>query len=149
MKTFSLCQAFICHQVDKIEKYLWQQGSSHPVKAVKFSLKFKKAKISKHPVKNTAFVIIVSSITRWVCSLSANMIRLPWEIRLLSRIRSVIWTSIIVSFHLNLTLCFLVDIQNVSSMTYLIEKDIMNDSRYQKGSAEHILFNKAIDVFAP
>ena len=146
---FSSCQAFICHQIDKIEKYLRQQGNSHPDKAVKFFLKFKKAKTSKHLLKNTAFVIIASNTTRWMCLQSASMIRIPWEIRLLSRIRSVIWISTIVSFSLNFDSLLLVDIQNVSSMTYLIEKDIMNDSRYQKGSADHILFNKAIDVFAP
>ena len=146
---FSSCQAFICHQIDKIEKYLRQQGNSHPDKAVKFFRKFKKAKTSKQLLKNTAFVIIASNTTRWMCSQSASMIRTPWEIRLLSRIRSVIWISTIVSFSLNFDSLLLVDIQNVSSMTYLIEKDIMNDSRYQKGSADHILFNKAIDVFAP
>ena len=34
-------------------------------------------------------------------------------------------------------------------MTYLIERDIMNDAKFQKGSPDHMLFNKAIDVFAP
>lgn len=98
---FSSCQAFICHQIDKIEKYLRQQGNSHPDKAVKFFLKFKKAKTSKQLLKNTAFVIIASNTTKWMYSQSASMIRIPWEIRLQSHIRSVIWISTIVSFSLN------------------------------------------------
>ena len=34
-------------------------------------------------------------------------------------------------------------------MTYLIERDIINDAKVPKATAEAALFQKAIDVFTP
>ena len=34
-------------------------------------------------------------------------------------------------------------------MTYLIERDIMNDAKVQKGSVEAAMLQKAVDIFTP